>query len=148
MSSAKGNVRSSGTIAKDRDLCRIQTKIQDVMSLLAKAWEAIEIYRSGESNEQINIDVVIEQLQKSVILLSQAKCSVTYQRRLSILTKFTDPISAKTLLRDNKERLEEASDELEDELFGESFRGKLQSPTKESKQASEYFDTHNKRFKK
>ena len=81
-----------------------------------------------------------DQLQKSVVLLSQARGSVTYQRRISILTNFTDIISAKTLIRENKERLEEASD---DELFGESFREKLQSTTKESKKASEYFENHN-----
>ena len=87
---------------KDKDLARIQNRIRDVMGPWANVWSSIESYRSGEiEDEHLDIDVVADSLQKSVLLLAQASNSVTYQRRMEALKSVKDnnKISASKMIQ-------------------------------------------------
>ena len=125
-------------VDKDKDFIRIQNKIRDVMGPLTAAWKDIELFRTGETDESIQADVIGDQLQKSIIVLGQASCAVTYQRRLSSLVNFTDIKTARSLLRDNTESLGKVSKD----LFGKDFKAHLKAETKASKDAEDYFSQH------
>ena len=70
---------------RDGDMVRIQGRIRDVMGPLSQVWNAVEEFRSGETEMGIDPDNMAELLQKSVLLLAQASNSVTYQRRMEAL---------------------------------------------------------------
>ena len=60
-------------VDRDSDLSKISKKILAVMGPLGAAWSAIELWRNGEAKEDIDIDEIADQVQKSVILLGQAE---------------------------------------------------------------------------
>ena len=76
---------------KDKDLERVHNRIRDVMGPLGTVWNEVERYRSSleEQPEQMDIDSMAQALQKSVMLLSQACNSVTYQRRMETFVLLT-----------------------------------------------------------
>ena len=82
-------------VDKDKDFIRIQNKIRDVMGPLTAAWKDIELFRTGQTDESIQVDVLADQLQKSIIVLGHTSCAVTYQ--LSSLVKFTYIKTARSL---------------------------------------------------
>ena len=80
---------------KDKDLECIHNRIRDVMGTLSSVWNAVETFRASldenkDDTEPIDIDSMAAVLQKSVMLLSQASNSVTYQRRMETLKSFVD----------------------------------------------------------
>ena len=70
------------------------------MELLTGAWKHIDLFRTGETDESIQANVIADQLQKSIIVLGQVSFSVTYQRRLSSTVNFTYIKTTRSLLRD------------------------------------------------
>ena len=137
-------IRSAGhqyLMDKDKDLQRVQGKIRDIMGPLASAWTDVELYRKGENDQAIDINEMAEKLQKAVVLVGQASNAICYQRRLSVLGKFTDVKEAKSLLRDNVENLATVSKD----LFGKDFKAHLKAETKTSKSVVEFFSSKKKK---
>ena len=62
-----------------------------------------------------------DQVEKSIILLGQAITSITYQRRLSVLSNVGDLKEAKALLRDEKIQ-SQLMDSDQEVLLGEPFK--------------------------
>ena len=91
---------ASSVSDKDKDFTRIYNKIRDVMGPLSTAWNNIKMFRSGENNSPVDVDAMAELVQKSIILLGQAGNAVSYQRRISVLSKFIEAKKAKGLIRD------------------------------------------------
>ena len=75
-------------------------------------------------------------LEKTVVLVGQAQCAVAHQRVLSVLEGLTSVSKVKSLLKSNKDALEN-----EDQvLFGTKFEDHLEKTSKVSKKSFEYFD--------
>ena len=131
---------------KDRDLERIHNRIRDVMGPLGSVWNAVETFRASLDNNQedpepIDIDAIADGLQKSVMLLSQASNSVTYQRRMETLKSFVDGKAAKNIVKQNMDNFESSTKH----LFGTDFKSVLKSAAKDSKDATVYFGQKTKK---
>ena len=122
---------------KDGDLVRVQNRIRDVMGPLSRVWNSIENYRAAEEGEEeeMDIDMIAGQLQKSIMLLGQATNSVTYQRRMQVLKSVYDQKTAKSMIKKHAKVLHKSTED----LFGDDFRKLLKDQSKDSKEATSFF---------
>ena len=107
----------------NKDLERIQNKVRDITGPISYLWEKIERFRTGESNEAIDIEESALTMQEAMMLVGQASNAVTYQRRLEVLKGFTDVKTAKGMLGKHAEKL--ATEPTE--LFGKDFKSVLKT---------------------
>ena len=84
---------------RERSLGRIQGKIRDILGPLSRVWEAVTTFTSSKvENTVFDASEVKDALDKSVVLVGQAQCAVSHQRRLSVLEVLTSTSKAKSLL--------------------------------------------------
>ena len=94
-------------ITRERSLNRIQGKIRDILGPLSRVWEAVSSFTTSKEEDTVfDAAEVKSALDKTVVLVGKAQCAVAHQRRLSVLEGLTSVSKAKSLLKSNKDALE------------------------------------------
>ena len=65
-------------LEKNKDLERIHNKVRDITDPISYLWEKIERFRTGESNKPKDIEESALNMQKAMMLVSQASNANTY----------------------------------------------------------------------
>ena len=82
-------------IVIDNTLEKVQDKVLDIMGLLSKLWVMIEQVNSGSgSSSTVEMDAVLELLEKTVLLIGQCNNTITYERRKNVLLGVTGASSS------------------------------------------------------
>lgn len=106
-------------ITRERSLTRIQKLVRNILVPLSRVWEAItSLSTSYNPGTVFDAAEVRSALDKTVVLVGQAQCAVSYQRRLSVLEGLTSVSKAKSLLEKNTDILQMDNNN----LFGDKFR--------------------------
>ena len=115
-------------LTRERSLNRIQGKIRDILGSLSRVWEAVSSFASSREEDTIfDAAEVKSALDKAVVLVGQAQCDVAHQRCLSVLEGLTSVSKAKSLLKSNKEILQDDENRV---LFGTKFEDHLEQTSK------------------
>lgn len=134
----------NANVDKDEDLRKISEKVVATMGPLSTVWSTLEKFRNEEiAVEDIDIDVMADQLQKSVVMLGQTLNTITYQRRLNVLSAVGDPKEARAMLRDEAVQKQLAESE-EDVLLGKPFEKSAKAETDAAKGIVEYLNRNQK----
>ena len=75
-------------IAIDNTLEKAKDKVLDIMGPLSKLWVMVEQVSSGSasgSSSTVEMDTVLELLEKTVLLIGQCNNTITYERRKNVL---------------------------------------------------------------
>ena len=111
------------------------------MGPLSKVWYILEEAFQKNSLESLNTEELLEYIDSTVLLTGQVYNSVSYRRRLNILSAVgKDKHKAKTSLKDHAKLLEEPGDD----LFGESFRKHVSDTAKAKKKSREIYEDKRK----
>ena len=82
-------------IVIDNTLEKVQDKVLDIMGPLSKLWVMIEQVNSGSgSSSTVEMDAVLELLEKTVLLIGQCNNTITYKRRKNVLLGVTGTSSS------------------------------------------------------
>ena len=123
-------------ITRERSLTRIQNKVRNILGPLSRVWEAITSFSTSDNPDTVfDAAEVRSALDKTVVLVGQAQCAVSYQRRLSVLEGLTSVSKAKSLLKKNTDILQMDNNN----LFGDKFEENLEKSSKISKKSIDYF---------
>ena len=122
-------------LENNKDLERIKNKVRDITGPISYLWEKIERFRTGDSNEAMDIEESALTMRKAMMLVGQASNAITYQRRLEVLKGFTDVKTAKGMLGKHAEKLTTEPTE----SFGKDFKSVLKTTSTDSKQPLEFF---------
>ena len=78
-------------ITKDGTFEKIQDKVTDIMGPLSKLWVMIENSNSEKDGNApvVQMDTVLELLEKTVVLIGQRSNTITYERRKNALLGVT-----------------------------------------------------------
>ena len=138
----------STVVERDSDLQKITEKALAVMGPLGAAWDRMERYKSGElTEEEMEVEMMADQMQKSAILLGQVINALTYQRRLGVLLAIGDGKEARPLLKDEKihQQLMESPQEV---LFGKAFEKSSKAEVDATKGLVDYLNRNKKEVTK
>lgn len=124
----------------DDALEKIQDKVVQVMGPLARVWYAVEA--TTTDSQPLSAEELSKAIEQSVLILGQAFNSVTYYRRLNVLSAIMpESKKAKTKLKDESKMLE-----LSDvNLFGSKFQQKIIETAKAKKKSKEAYNISSKR---
>ena len=132
---------------KKRDLSldhifeRLQTKIQQIMGPLCKAWFRIE-EKIADPSVGLDPNELSQYIEQTVMLSGQASNAIAYNRRLNALTAIgTENLKAKNVLKEQAKLFENPSNE----LFGKPFRNHMKDTAKAKKESKEIYDKRQKR---
>ena len=143
----------SKTLSTDEGLCSVQGHMEAAMGPLTKSWAAVqELYgmlfpSEGEETTQERMEDIavmrelLETMNSAVVLAGNAIHKLAHQRRLAVLSAFSDG-------REAKQRLKEFQTEIEldnKELFGENFREKIKVEAKEKESLDKAHEQKRKR---
>ena len=85
-------------IAIDNILEKVQDKVLDIMGPLLKLWVMVEQVNSGsDSSSTIEMDTVLDILEKTVLLIGQCNYKITYERRKNVSLGVKGPFHHKWL---------------------------------------------------
>lgn len=128
-------------VTEDKASSKIQQKLTDVMGPLSRVWSVIQ---KGLTSENGLIEQSMEELngliEQSILLLGQANNSITYGRRVRVLTALMKDTKGKQLLKEKASLLTA----MDDNLFGPKFREDWCSSMKTKQK---YTDLINKELK-
>ena len=118
----------------DGTLSKTQARISNVMGPLGRLWLNLEEVRTGKSPEELDLFECLRLVEQSVTLLGQPNVSLTYARRLDILSRLTgDAKKAKKLLSKHESCLPQSQRNLFEKKFYKALRTatKIRKSTKE-----------------
>ena len=121
-------------IAIDNILGNAQDKVLDIMGPLPKLWLMVEQVSSGSrSSSIVEIDTVLELLEKTVLLIRQYNNTTAYARRKNVLLGVTRTSSSQvsSILKEKAAFLHKHYQA----LFGKYFRDHLTESLKAKKQS-------------
>ena len=123
-------------IAIDNTLEKVKDKVLDIMGPLSKLWVMVEQVSSGSasgSSSTVEMDTVLELLEKTVLLIGQCNNTITYERRKNVLLGVTGTSSPQvaSVLKEKAAYLQKH----DQALFGKNFRGHLMESLKVKKQS-------------
>ena len=84
-------------IATGNTLEKVQDKVLDIMGPLSKLWVMVEQVNSGSgssSTQEMDTVLVLELLEKAVLLIGQCNKTITYERRENVLLGVTGTSSS------------------------------------------------------
>ena len=130
----------SQTAELDEEFATIQEKIQDVMGPLGAAWAVLKLWRAGELVlTEEDIQSMVDQLQKSAVLVGHAMQKVSWYRRVNVLSAIGKTNGAKiadirSLLKQDK-----IQNIFENDTSGDLFSAKFDEVTKSEKTSRSNF---------
>ena len=84
-------------VAIDNTLEKVQDKVLNIMGPLLKLWLMLEQVNSGSasgSSSVVEMDTVLELLEKTVLLIGQCNNTITYERRKNVLVGVTGEVTS------------------------------------------------------
>ena len=123
-------------IVIDNTLEKVQDKVLDIMGPLSKLWVMIEQVNSGSgSSSTVEMDAVLELLEKTVLLIGQCNNTITYKRRKNVLLGVTGTSSSQvaSMLKEKAAFLQKH----DQAHFPKDFRDHLTGSLKAKKQSIE-----------
>ena len=113
-------------ITIDNTLEKVQDKVLEIMGPLSKLWVMVEQVNSGSasgSSSTVEMDTVLELLEKPVLLIGQCNNVITYERRKNVLLGVTGTSSSQvaSMLKEKAAFLQKH----DQALFGKDFRDHL-----------------------
>ena len=125
-------------IAIDNTLEKVQDKVLDIMGPQSKLWVMVEQVNPGSasgSSSTVEMDTVLELLEKTVLLIGQYNNTITYKRRKNVLLGVTGTSSSQvaSMLKEKAAFLQKH----DQALFGKDFRDNLMGSLKAKKQSIE-----------
>ncbi|XP_066925274.1 uncharacterized protein [Clytia hemisphaerica] len=118
------------TLAVDKSISRISSKIRDILAPLASIWQNIEETRTGEDCEKIDLEEIAKRFQQAILLVGQAINATNFFRRKNALTALG--IKESEVSSWLRETLVDDLENSDGKLFGEKMWKTL---TKQSKAA-------------
>ena len=113
----------------DSVLEKMQGKTRDVFGSLSRVWTYLQEVTSSDHEDeyeltQFDLDLLLTQIQKTVLILAQALNTMTYHRRFNALSVIMAQTEAKSFL---KEKVDTLGDK--DFLLGKDFRNQVVKDT-------------------
>ena len=130
--------KRSQDIVIDNTLEKVQDKVLNIVGPLLKLWVMVEQVNSGSasgSSSTVEMDTVLELLEKTVLLIGQCSNTITYERRKNALLGVTGTSSSQvaSILKEKAAFLQKH----DQALFGKDFRDHLTESLKAKKQSIE-----------
>ena len=100
----KGLLKEEGqntAIDMDHELSNIQSKVQEIMGPLGKAWSECLQFKRGDFKE-IDVYSITDSLNMATVAVAHAMQKITYYRRLSSLSSLGNMKSARETLKEEK----------------------------------------------
>ena len=128
------------TLELDDEFAAIQERIQDVMGPLGAAWGTLKLWKAGELTiTEAHIQGLVDQLQKSVVLVGHSMQKASWYRRVNVLSAIGKTNGAK--IADIKSLLKQDKIQsiFETNTSGELFSAKFDEVTKTEKTSRSNF---------
>ena len=129
------------TKIQDGSLKYVQKKLAQIMGPLGKIWNVVDGYANGkiQPNASMDIDELLELIEKTVLLVGQTNVACLYERRLNVLSKvFGDAKKAKKSLHQHERTIAQAQN---GKLLGQEYYKVLETHSKVTKRARDISDT-------
>ena len=112
--------RRNHELTLDSILENVQDKTRDVLGPLSRVWAYLQEVTSDHEDEdgsiQVDLDLLLTHIQKTILILTQALNTMTYHRRFIIMAQ----TEAKSILKEKADILNE-----KDCLLGKDFRNQV-----------------------
>ena len=121
--------RQNHELIMDLVLEKVQGKTRDVFSPLSRVWTYLQEVTSSDHEDedesiQVDLDLLLTHIQKTVLILAQALNTMTYDRRFNALSVMMVQTEAKSILKEKADILGE-----KDFLLGKNFQNQVVKDT-------------------
>ena len=121
--------RRNHELTMDSVLEKVQGKTRDIFSPLSRVWTYLQEVTSSDHEDedesiQVDLDLLLTHIQKTVLILAQALNTMTYDSRFNALSVIMALIEAKSILKEKADILGE-----KDFLLGKDFRNQVVKDT-------------------
>ena len=121
--------RRNHELTMDSVLEKVQGKTRDIFSPLSRVWTYLQEVTSSDHEDedesiQVDLDLLLTHIQKTVLILAQALNTMTYHRRFNAFSVIMAQAEAKSILKEKADILGE-----KDFLLGKDFRNQVVKDT-------------------
>ena len=104
--------RRNHELTKDSILEKVQEKTRDAFGALSRVWTYLQEvtssdYEDEDESIQVDLDLLLNHNQKTVLILAQALNTITYHRRFNALPVLMAQTEAKPILKEKADILGE-----------------------------------------